>query len=147
MIFEVIMLSITILLTFYIVFSAVKCRMRLIKHRYSKSEDLYKNVTSCLSKITMILAFSWWISIIFYSFNKIQINFFGSNSFVSGTLFIIVGIICILGLLFFRNTTYKKYLNDSITRVLYIEYSLSFISGILYAFMFTYAIEIALNLF
>ncbi|MCD4826266.1 MAG: hypothetical protein K8Q99_00635 [Acholeplasmataceae bacterium] len=147
MVFEVIILAITILLTFYIVFSAAKCRMSLIKNQYVEHEELYKNVTSCLSKITIILAVAWWVSIILNSFAVTEVSFLDPNSFIDGTLFLVVGIICILALLVFRNTTYKKYLDDNITRVLYIEYSLSFISGLLYAFMFTYAIQTALNLF
>ena len=147
MIFEVIILSITILLTFDIVFSAANCRKKLTKCQFDEHVDLYKNVTSCLSKITMILALSWWISIILNSFTKTQINFIDPKAYISGSLFLVIGVVFILGILIFRNTTYKKYLDDNITRVLYIEYSLSFISGILYAYMFTYAIQSVLYLF
>lgn len=141
MIFGVFMVSITIILTFYIFFSAAKCRIELVHHKYSEHDDLHKTVTSFLSKTTIILALFWWISLILNSFMKTQLNLFEPNPFVRETLLVIIGIICILGLLLFRNTIYKKYLNDNIARVIYIEYSLSFISGILYAFLLTYTIE------
>lgn len=141
MIFGVIMISITIILTFYIFFSAAKCRIELMHHQYSEHEDLHNTVTLFLSKITIVLAFSWWINLILNSFMKNQLTLFKPNLFVRETLFVIIGILCILILLVFRNTIYKKYLDDNIEKVIYIEYSLSFISGILYAFMFTYTIE------
>jgi hypothetical protein len=147
MIFGVILILITIILTLYIFFSAAKCRIELVNHQYSKHEDLHKTVTTFLSKITIVLAISWWISLALNAFMKNQLTIVDSNPFVRETLFVIIGIICILVLLFFRNTTYKKYLEDNIARVIYIEYSLSFISGILYAFLFTYTIEIILNIF
>jgi hypothetical protein len=147
MIFGVVMISITIIQTFYIFFSAAKCRFDLVNHNYNEHEDLHKTVTTFLSKITIILALSWWISLILNSFMQDELTLVESSPFVRETLFVIIGIIFVLVLLVFRNTVYKKYLEDNIARVLYIEYSLSFISGILYAFMFTYAIETILYIF
>jgi hypothetical protein len=147
MIFGVVIISITIIQTFYIFFSAAKCKIDLVHHDYNANEDLHKTVTLFLSKITIVLASTWWLSLILSSFMKDELTLFGSNPFVWETLFVIIGIICILALLLFRNTIYKKYLDDNVVKVIYIEYSLSFISGILYAFMFTYTIETILYIF
>jgi uncharacterized membrane protein YidH (DUF202 family) len=143
----VFMISITIILTFYIFFSAAKCRFELIHHKYNERDDLHKTVTSFLSKTTILLALFWWISLILNSFMKSTNSLFEPNPFIRETLLIIICIICILSLLIFRNTTYRKYLDDNIVRVIYIEYSLSFISGILYAFLLTYTIETVLYIF
>ena len=146
MIFGVIMLVLIITLTLYIVFNAVQCRKKLILNQYDQHQDYHKSVTLLYSKMTLIMAISSGIVVLLASLMVKEITQFEPNTFIRGTLFVIIVILTTLGILVFRNSTYNKYLTDNVVSAIAIEYSLSFISGILYAFLITYAIETVLIL-
>lgn len=141
MIFGVIMLLLIITLTLYIFFSAAKCRSQLVEKKYDHNQNYHKSITLLYSKITIYIVISWSISIMLHALMLKDSTTFEPNEFIRGGLFVIIGILAILAFLLFRNLVYNKYLTDNVVRVIAYEYSLSFISGILYAFIVSYSIE------
>jgi len=147
MIFGVILMILAICLTLYIVFSAVKCRNVLVTNRYDKEDHKQVYFTSVLSKITFVTSLLWWISLLLVKFMESNIQSFHPILKIEGTLFLSMTIIIILGILLYRNHMYRKYLKDNVIRTILVEYSLSFIMGILYAYILTYAFEAAIIIF
>ncbi len=137
----------TICLTLYIVFSAVKCQKIFLSHLDTKNNDYQKLFTVSLSKITVVVSIFWWGSLLLVSFMQDYLPEFNPIFQIEGTLFLLITIVIILIILFFRNYIYRKYLEDNVVRVMLIEYSLSFIMGTLYAYILTYAFESALIIF
>lgn len=147
MIFGVILMILTIMLTLYIVFSAAKCQKVFINNVYNQSDNYHNQFTRCLSKMTIIVSIMWWGTLLL---TKLMIKYFTDFDpiwKIEATLFIFIAIILILGILFYRNYIYKKYLKDNIVNVMLIEYTLSFVLGTLYAFILTYALQSALIIF
>lgn len=137
----------TICLTLYIVFSAVKCRKIFLSNLDTKNNE-YQNVfTIGLSKLTVIVSIVWWGSIFLVKYMETHLETFNPVFEIEGTLFLVISISIILIILLYRNHMYKKYLKDNVVRVMLVEYSLSFIMGTLYAYILTYAFTSALIIF
>jgi hypothetical protein len=141
MIFGVILMIITILLTLYIVFSAAKCQKSFMNNNSSSNGIDHKSFTKCLSKITIIVSVIWWASLLLTKLMISHLETFDPVWKIEGTMFIVLAILLILGILLYRNHIYKKYFNDNIVNIILIEYTLSFIIGIMYAYILTYAFQ------
>ncbi len=144
MIFGVILMIITVILTLYIVFSAAKCQKAFVNSFQRGNESYHNTFTKCLSKITIIVSVIWWTALLLIKLMMVQLTTFDPVWQIEGTLFVALAIIIILCILLFRNHIYNKFLSDNLVNVMLIEYSLSFILGTLYAYILIYAFQFAL---
>ena len=142
MIFGIIMMVMTIVLTIYIFFSAAKFQNDyLASHSYEVYQKQAK-FTRYLSNLTLLASIAWWVSYIMVKFVKKEFPAIDRSWFVDTTFLIVLSIIMILLMLNYRNKTYRKYLIDNTVKVFIYEYVMIFIFGILYASIITYAYQI-----
>ncbi len=147
MIFGVVMMTLAILLTLYIVFSAVQCRITISNQKSFLRNDFNEVFASFMTKTTLLIGFTWFATIILNEVMVSQVIDFEPSSNISSSFFIIIVILSILCLISFRNLIYNRYLIDNVVRVIYVEYALSFVAGTLYAYIISQAIESALYIF
>ena len=147
MIFGVILMIITIVLTFYIFFSAAKFQNHYLSENTYETYQKQARFTKLLSNITLLATITWWSSFVLIKFVDKNFQAFDQRWFLNSTINIILSIIIILIMLTYRNHTYKKFFVDNVVKVFLYEYMMIFIFGIMYASIITYVFEISNVLF
>lgn len=147
MIFGVILMTITIVLTFYIVFSAAKFQNHYLTENSYKIYQKQAKFTKMLSSMALLATISWWSSYALIKFMVRQFEAFDQRWLINSTINIILSIVIILMMLTYRNHIYKKFFIDNVVKVFLYEYIMIIIFGIMYASMITYVFEISHVLF
>ena len=147
MIFGVIMVIITIVLTFYIFFSAAKFRNHYLSEKNYEMYQKQEKFTKMLSSLTLLATLTWWSSYVLVKFIEKDFMIFNQRWLLDSTINVVLSIIIILVMLTYRNRTYKKFFTDNVIKIFIYEYVMIFIFGIMYASIITYVFEISNVLF
>jgi multisubunit Na+/H+ antiporter MnhB subunit len=147
MIFGVILVIITIVLTFYIFFSAAKFQNHYLSEKNYEIYQKQEKFTKMLSSLTFLATITWWSSYILVKFIEKDFMIFDQRWLLDSTINVILTILIILVMLAYRNHTYKKFFIDNVVKIFLYEYVMIFIFGIMYASVITYVFEISNVLF
>ncbi len=147
MIFGVILMIITIVLTFYIFFSAAKFQNNYLSEKSYEMYQKQEKYTKLLSSLAFLSTITWWSSYVLIKFIEKEFQIFDQRWLLDSTINVILSIIIILIMLTYRNHTYKKFFVDNVVKIFLYEYVMIFIFGIMYASIITYIFEISNVLF
>lgn len=147
MIFGVILMIITIVLTFYIFFSAAKLQNHILSESSCETYKKQEKFTKMLSNMTLLATITWWTSYALIKFVIESFEVIDQRWLLNSTINTVLSIIIILIMLIYRNHTYKKFFEDNVVKVFLYEYVMIFIFGIMYASLITYVFEISSVLF
>lgn len=147
MIFGVILMIITIVLTFYIFFSAAKFQNHYLSENSYEMYQKQEKFTKLLTSLAFLATITWWSSYLLIKFIEKEFQIFDQRWILDSTINVILSIIIILIMLTYRNHTYKKFFKDNVVKVFLYEYVMIFIFGIMYASIITYIFEISNVLF
>jgi multisubunit Na+/H+ antiporter MnhB subunit len=147
MIFGVILVVITIVLTFYIFFSAAKFQNHWLLEKSYEMYQKQEKFTKMLSFLALLSTITWWSSYVLVKFIEKDYMIFDQRWLLDSTINVILAIVIILIMLTYRNRTYKKFFMDNVIKIFLYEYVMIFIFGIMYASIITYVFEISNVLF
>lgn len=147
MIFGVILVVITIVLTFYIFFSAAKFQNHWLLEKSYEMYQKQEKFTKMLSFLALLSTITWWSSYVLVKFIEKDYMIFDQRWLLDSTINVILAIVIILIMLTYRNHTYKKFFMDNVIKIFLYEYVMIFIFGIMYASIITYVFEISNVLF
>ncbi len=147
MIFGVILMIVTIVLTFYIFFSAAKFQNHYLSENSYEISQKQEKFTKLLTSLAFLATITWWSSYLLIKFIEKEFQIFDQRWILDSTINVILSIIIILVMLTYRNHTYKKFFIDNVVKVFLYEYAMIFIFGIMYASIITYIFEISNVLF
>ena len=147
MIFGVILVVITIILTFYIFFSAAKFQNHYLLEKSYEMHQKQEKFTKMLSFLALLSTITWWSSYVLVKFIEKDYMIFDERWLLDSTINVILAIVIILIMLTYRNHTYKKFFMDNVIKIFLYEYVMIFIFGIMYASIITYIFEISHVLF
>ncbi|AUD63168.1 hypothetical protein BK010_06040 [Tenericutes bacterium MO-XQ] len=147
MIFGVILMIVTIVLTFYIFFSAAKFQNHYLSENSYEMSQKQEKFTKLLTSLAFLATITWWSSYLLIKFIEKEFQIFDQRWILDSTINVILSIIIILVMLTYRNHTYKKFFIDNVVKVFLYEYTMIFIFGITYASIITYIFEISNVLF
>ena len=147
MIFGVILVIITIILTFYIFFSAAKFQNHYLLEKSYEMYQKQEKFTKMLSCLAFLSTITWWSSYVLVKFIEKDFMIFDQRWILGSSINVILTIVIILIMLAYRNHTYKKFFMDNVIKIFLYEYVMIFIFGIMYASIITYVFEISNVLF
>lgn len=147
MIFGVIFMIITIVLTLYIFFSAAKFQFHDLSKNSVEMYQKQEKFTKMLSNLALLTTVIWWSSYLLLNFIEKEIQIFDQRWILDSTINVILSIIIILAMLTYRNHTYKKFFTDNVVKIFLYEYVMIFIFGITYASIITYIVGISNAIF
>lgn len=147
MIFGVIFMIITIVLTLYIFFSAAKFQFHDLSENSVEMYQKQEKFTKMLSNLALITTVIWWSSYLLMNFIEKETQIFDQRWILDSTINVILSIIIILVMLTYRNHTYKKFFTDNVVKIFLYEYVMIFIFGITYASIITYIVGISNAIF